>query len=86
MRQIDGKYKINDSGVLVKLDGTPLPEDEPLILFRAHDPLLPELLERYNELCIKAGCPQSQMDLLKGRIGLIKKWQAANPDKLKLPD
>ena len=52
MRKIDGKYQT--SGDITKLDGTPIPEDEPLFLFRAHDKLLVQLLEYYMELCKKA--------------------------------
>jgi hypothetical protein len=84
MRKIDGKYQT--SGDITKLDGTPIPEDEPLILFRAHDKLLVPLLEKYNELCINAGCHEGQINLMNQRINEIKTWQAANQDKLKVPD
>ena len=84
MRKIDGKYQT--SGDLTKLDGTPIPEDEPLILFRAHDTLLVDLLEYYMELCKRAGSPQSQTDLLQQRIDEIKSWQSTHQDLLKVPD
>jgi hypothetical protein len=84
MRQIDGKYKT--SGDVTKLDGTPIPEDEPLMLFRGQDKLLPELLEKYNELCKNAGSPQDQLDKVAQQIEKIKQWQAANPNRLKTPD
>jgi len=84
MRKIDGKYQT--SGDITKLDGTPIPEDEPLILFRAQDKLLVPLLEKYNELCINAGSPEGQVNLLEQRINEIKAWQATNQVKLKIPD
>ena len=84
MRQIDGKYQT--TGDLTKLDGTPVPDDEPLILFRAKDKLLVQLLEFYMKLCGDGGSPESQLSLLKQRIDLIKSWQADHPDKLKIPD
>jgi len=84
MRQIDGKYKT--SGDVTKLDGTPIPEDEPLMLFRGQVKLLPELLEKYNELCKNAGSPQDQLDKVAQQIEKIKQWQAANPNRLKTPD
>jgi hypothetical protein len=84
MREIDGKYKT--SGDLTKLDGTSIPADEPLILFRAHDKLLVQLLEYYTELCQKAGSPEAQLNLLSKRIVEIKAWQASHQDKLKTPD
>ncbi len=84
MRQIDSKYKT--SGDITKLDGTPIPEDEPLILFRGHDKLLPELLESYLEQCRAAGSPQPHLSTLQQRIDAVKQWQAGNPDKVKVPD
>lgn len=84
MRQIDGKYRTD--GNLTKLDGTPIPDDEPLILFRAKDKLTPELLEHYKEMCQKAGCQPQQVDSLDELIQQFRDWQVANPDKVRLPD
>jgi hypothetical protein len=84
MRQIDGKYKT--SGDLTKLDGTPLPEDEPLILFRAQDKLLAQLLEHYKQLCQSAGSPENQVTLLQQLIDEVKAWQETHPERLKVPD
>lgn len=84
MRQIDGKYKT--SGDITKLDGTSIPEDEPLILFRGQDKLLLELLEKYNELCKNAGSPQQQLDKISQQMEKIKQWQVSHPDRLKTPD
>jgi hypothetical protein len=84
MRQIDGKYKTD--GNITKLDGTPIPDDEPLVLFRAKDKLLPQLLEDYKKLCQDAGCQSQQVETLGPLIQQAKDWQAANPDKVKLPD
>lgn len=86
MRQIDSKYKIDDSGELVKMDGTPVPTDEPLILFRAKDKLTPQLLENYKKLCQDAGSPPQQISSLDQLIQQFKDWQTANPDKVKIPD
>lgn len=84
MRQIDGKYQT--SGDITKLDGTPVPQDEPLILFRGKDKLLPRLLEMYKQLCQDGGSPQNHLDLLQQRIDEIKEWQDSNLDKVKIPD
>ena len=83
MRKIDEKYQT--SGDITKLDGTPIPEDELLILFRARDNLLVPLLEQYKQMCIEAGSSQEHLDKLVKRIEDIKAWQAANQDKLKVP-
>ena len=84
MRQIDGKYKTD--GNITKLDGTPIPDDEPLVLFRAKDKLLPQLLEDYKKLCQDGGCQAQQVETLGPLIQQVKDWQAANQDKVKLPD
>ncbi len=84
MRQIDGKYKTD--GNITKLDGTPIPDDEPLVLFRAKDKLLPQLLEDYKQLCQDADCQAQQVETLGPLIQQVKDWQAANQDKVKLPD
>ncbi|MEO5627613.1 MAG: hypothetical protein ABIQ89_01875 [Candidatus Saccharimonadales bacterium] len=83
MRKIDEKYQT--TGDITKLDGTPIPEDEPLILFRAHDKLLLPLLEDYMKLCIDSGSPEKHLGLLKQRIDAIKAWQETNTEKLKVP-
>ena len=86
MRQIDSKYKIDANGNLVKMDGTPIPDDEPLILFRAKDKLTPQLIENYKKLCQEADCPPQQVSSLDQLIQQFKDWQAANPDKVRIPD
>ena len=84
MRQIDGKYKTD--GNVTKLDGTPITDDEPLVLFRAKDKLLPQLLEDYKKLCQDAGCQAQQVETLGPLIQQVKDWQATHQDKVKLPD
>ncbi len=84
MRQIDGKYKTD--GNLTKLNNTPLPKDEPPILFRGHDKLLPQLLIQYKAMCQKAGSPEAHLELVEERIQAIKAWQESNPVLVKIPD
>ena len=84
MRQIDGKYKTD--GAVTKNDGTPIPDDEPLILFRGQDKLLPGLLKHYNQLCAQAGSPQTQIQAIEERIKAIEKWQTEHPERVKAPD
>jgi hypothetical protein len=83
MRQIDRKYQT--SGDITKLDGTPIPEDEPLVLFRGKDNLLVPLLEQYKKMCEEAGSYPKHFELLQLRIDDIKDWQAKNPSRLNVP-
>jgi hypothetical protein len=84
MRQIDFKYKT--SGDITKMDGTPIPPDEPLVLFRAKDKLLPALLVQYRQLCQDAGSPQQQVEAVDELIKSVETWQEQNQDKVKIPD
>lgn len=82
MRQIGEKYQT--SGDLTKVDGTPIPDDEPVMLFRASDKLLPQLLEQYIELSEEAGASEDFLASLESRITEIKSWQASH--SAKVPD
>lgn len=76
----DGKY-----GVVTTEHGD-IPPDEPVIVFRARDILLPELLDDYISLCEFAGSPQRHMDLVAAHQERILTWQDNNPDKVRRPD
>lgn len=84
VRQINGKYET--SGDITKLDGTPIPVDEPLMLFRGKDAVLPQLIEDYKRLCQEAGSPAEHLKTLDEAIERIKSWQAANAGSVKTPD
>jgi hypothetical protein len=83
MRQIDSKYKT--TGDLMKLDGTPIPEDEPLMLFRAQDRLLPELLDFYVTLRKKAGSSAAGITALQKHVDTVKRWQKDHPERTRIP-
>jgi hypothetical protein len=84
MRQIDTKYKT--SGDITRLDGTPIPKDEPLILFRGRDRLVVPMLEHYLQLRIEAGTSQERLALLREQMATIKEWQGAHTDRTQIPD
>jgi hypothetical protein len=62
-----------------------IPDDEPVMLFRARDTTTNVLLKRYYDLCVKAGSPQKHLDLIQQTFGRFADWQAANPDKVRVP-
>lgn len=55
---------------------TPIADDEPVVVFRAQDKLLPDLLEVYRALAIAAGSPPAHMDLIERAQANIAAWQA----------
>lgn len=50
--------------------------DEPVVVFRAQDRLLPKLLKVYKILCELAGSPQHHLDLIHETAMTVKAWQA----------
>jgi hypothetical protein len=53
--------------------------DEPVVVFRARDPLLPKVLKVYRILCELAGSPQHHLDVIHETAMTVKAWQAENP-------
>lgn len=68
----DGKYG------RVTLERGTIAEDEPVVVFRAQDRLLPKLLKIYKIMCELAGSPQHHLDLIHESAMRVKEWQAQN--------
>ena len=56
-------------------------DDEPVIVFRAQDRLLPILLDVYRELCEAVGSPANHIAAIKHTRGVIQEWQFEHPPK-----
>ena len=76
----DRKY-----GVITTEHGE-IPDDEPVIVFRARDVAAAKLLPYYLMLCTKAGSPVRHLDIIIGNIFAFRAWQEANPDRVRTPD
>lgn len=63
-----------------------IPDDEPVMIFRARDCTTPDLLAYYLMRCVKKGSPARHLQLILGSINTFRDWQNNNPDKLKVPD
>lgn len=61
-------------------------EDEPVIVFRAQDQLLPALLGFYKLMCESAGSPPHHLDLIDESRGQILEWQQENRDWVRMPN
>lgn len=86
LKKIKGepKYALDtETGQLVnKSTGTPIPDDEPVMIFRAQDMYLPLVLARYIELC-----EIREHRLAIGlRLAEVLDWQVNNPLRVKQPD
>lgn len=62
-----------------------IPEDEPVIVFRARDRLSPDVIAYYGSLCVKAS-PDFHQDLVKGTLQAFLDWQRDHPDQVRTPD
>ncbi len=50
-------------------------EDEPVVVFRAQDILLPKLLTMYYSLCKEAGSPEKHLELIEESQYRVVVWQ-----------
>ena len=72
---IDNKYG------RVTLENGTVGADEPVVVFRAQDSLLPKVLDIYAFMCEIAGSPKRHLDLIRKTSLDIKGWQAQNRTK-----
>lgn len=77
---IDGKY-----GQVTTERGT-IGVDEPVIVFRAQDKMLPQLLDEYVEMCLKAGSPAHHIKAVNDQKAVIIIWQASHFHKVPTSD
>lgn len=68
----------------VTLEHGTIGEDEPVVVFRAKDVLLPALLAHYARLCAQAGSPPRHLELIAETTGRVNQWQ--NNNDTKVPD
>lgn len=57
--------------------------DEPVIVFRAQDPLAYLVVRAYLGLCIAAGCDEEHLAAVKAAAHRIRDWQEAHPERVK---
>jgi hypothetical protein len=63
-----------------------IPDDEPVIVFRARDRLTCPLLSAYYELCRKAGSLQRHLEITEANYATFADWQEGHPDQVRTPD
>jgi len=84
-RRLDNKFGITNNRVVKTSNGEAIPDDEPVILFRARDYLaLPTLLD-YKDRCIFDGCTVYHLDLLNKIIKEFSDFSEQHPERMKQP-
>jgi hypothetical protein len=76
---IDGKY-----GKVILEHGQHIPDDEPVIVFRAKDQTTAKLLAYYMLLCMKAGSPRRHLEIILDTAERFRAWQETH--QTKVPD
>jgi hypothetical protein len=71
---IDSKY---GKVTVEKVRKTPIGEDEPVMVFRAQDKLLPRLLDLYEALCRAHGSPDEHIAAIGVARDNVVAWQEA---------
>ena len=66
----------------VKTEYGTIGEDEPVVVFRAQDMLLPDVLAYYAEACRHAGSPPRHVDIVNDTRDAVIKWQNKNQTKI----
>jgi hypothetical protein len=91
-RGIDGKYSVRawngtagPLGIIKNVTGDPIPEDEPLFLFRAKDQLAIQVLQYYRELCLQTGSPAEHLRGIDGEIQVFTDFAQRHPERMKQP-
>jgi hypothetical protein len=89
MKQIDPKYGIeirDGEPVIVKATtGEAIPDDEPLILFRARDRHAARMLHYYRDLCCQDACTEFHMRGITNRINAFENFALEHGDRMKQP-
>jgi hypothetical protein len=69
----------------VTVENGDIGDDEPVVVFRARDVLLPQLMSHYKGLCVDAGSPDHHLDLVLESRRKIIEWQKSNHDLIRVP-
>lgn len=76
----DGKY-----GQVTTEHGD-IPDDEPVIVFRARDVNTRAVLAHYLKLCDEGGSPVRHLRLVSETLARFVRWQENNQGKVRVPD
>lgn len=75
---IDRKY-----GIVTAEFGT-IASNEPVVVFRAQDAILPKLLSYYHLFCLKEGADREHLNFILDTKDRVEFWQSHN--QTKIPD
>ena len=77
---IDGKYG------RVTVENSSIADDEPVVVFRAQDKMLPYVLRMYATLCMAFGSPVHHLDRIRQSCEEVEEWQRSHFTKIPTSD
>ena len=78
MKRIDNKHHLEGEQIVKTGNGVPIPDDEPVVLFRARDYLALPMLRFYRQLCVDDGCTEFHLDSLDDMIRRFEEFAATS--------
>lgn len=69
----------------VKTEFGNIGDNEPVIVFRAQDITLPDVILKATKVAMQFHSPVRHIEILLNTFKTITLWQYENPDKLKIP-
>lgn len=79
------KYANDERGQIInRKTGEPIPDDEPVFIFRARDQHAVAVLTHYARLIING--PHGHTEAVHQRMEDFMAFRDANPDRMKVPD
>lgn len=79
---IEAQYRIE---IIKSTNGQPIPDDEPIILFRGRDRLALQMLKYYYNQCKSDGATDYQLATMQTMIDKFAKFAQDNPQTMKQP-
>jgi len=79
MKRVDNKHHLEGEQIVKTGNGVPIPDDEPVILFRARDTLALPMLHYYRALCVADHCTDFQLESLDDMIRRFDKFATTSP-------
>lgn len=85
-RQINSMFHVDENYRLVKTSNDqPVPEGEPLVIFRGRDRLAVPALMHYRALAIADGCNDYMLNRIDVDLELFQKFAVTQPERMKQP-
>lgn len=87
LRSQEPKYTVSDLGRLVnRLTGVPIPDEEPVFVFRAKDLWALGALQAYRRQLIASSCDPDHIKVVDDRIRDFEAFAEGFPDRMRAPN